>query len=173
MEIKKYSLNNSINTAQTVSKKNNAYKIKINNELISVNINKIDLNNQILFFSINQEIYKANILTYNKNLILLYVHNLNKVFNIKQNNFNQSNLKTTTQISLQESLKSPLAGKVIKIHPKENQFVLKNQPLVIIESMKMENEILAPHDTFIKNIQIIESDLVKQNQILMKFENKP
>ena len=68
--------------------------------------------------------------------------------------------------------KKKFAGKIIKIYVNQNDFVKKNQPLLIIESMKMENEIRAEADVFIKNIQIRQSDLVQQDQLLMIFEKK-
>ena len=38
--------------------------------------------------------------------------------------------------------------------------------------MKMENEIRATSDAFVKSVSISESDLVKQNQLLITFEEK-
>ncbi|MFH1254567.1 MAG: acetyl-CoA carboxylase biotin carboxyl carrier protein subunit [bacterium] len=75
-----------------------------------------------------------------------------------------------TQTSENEpSLKSPLAGRIIKILVKPGDQVSKNQLLVIIESMKMENEICATFPGFIKNISITEGNLVQQNQVLITF----
>jgi biotin carboxyl carrier protein len=67
-------------------------------------------------------------------------------------------------------LKSPLTGRIIKILVKPGDQVSKNQPLVIIESMKMENEIRATFNGFIKSISISEGNLVQQNQVLIIFE---
>lgn len=68
------------------------------------------------------------------------------------------------------SLRSPLAGRVVKILVKTGNQVNKDQPLVIIESMKMENEIRATFPGFVKNISISEGNLVQQNQVLITFE---
>jgi len=67
-------------------------------------------------------------------------------------------------------LKSPLAGRIVKILVNPGDLVSKNQLLVIIESMKMENEIRATFPGFIKNISISEGNLVQQNQVLITFE---
>lgn len=69
-------------------------------------------------------------------------------------------------------LKSPLAGLVVKVKVVVGQFVEKNQPLVVIESMKMENEITAPFAAFIKTLSISEGNLVKPNQVIVVFEQK-
>ncbi len=69
-------------------------------------------------------------------------------------------------------LKSPLAGLVVKIKVAVGQFVAKNQPVVVIESMKMENEICAPFPAFIKTLSISEGNLVKPNQVIVSFERR-
>ena len=71
--------------------------------------------------------------------------------------------------SNEQTLKSPLAGRIVKILVKTGDQVSKNQLLVIIESMKMENEIRATFPGFIKNISITEGNLVQQNQVLITF----
>ncbi len=70
----------------------------------------------------------------------------------------------------ERALRSPLAGRVVKILVKPGDKVSKNQLLVIIESMKMENEIHATLHGFIKNVSIMEGNLVQQNQVLITFE---
>lgn len=69
-------------------------------------------------------------------------------------------------------LKSPLAGLVIAVKVVAGQFVAKNQPVVVIESMKMENEICAPFPAFIKTLSISEGNLVKPNQVIVTFERR-
>lgn len=69
-------------------------------------------------------------------------------------------------------LKSPLAGLVVKVKVAVGQFVTKNQPVVVIESMKMENEICAPFPAFIKKLSISEGNLVKPNQVIVTFERR-
>lgn len=67
---------------------------------------------------------------------------------------------------------SPLAGRVISVLVQPAVMVTKGQPLVIIESMKMENEICAPCDAFIKTISITPGNLVQTNQVLVTFDLK-
>ncbi len=69
-----------------------------------------------------------------------------------------------------KTIKSPLAGRVTKILVCPNQVVVKGQPLLMIESMKMENEICAPTNGSIKTISISPGDVVKPNQVLVVLE---
>ena len=70
------------------------------------------------------------------------------------------------------TLTSPLAGRVITILVSAGQYVTAGQPLVIIESMKMENELCAPNNAFIKTLSITPGNLVQTNQVLIIFELK-
>jgi len=69
-------------------------------------------------------------------------------------------------------LKSPLAGRVNKVLVAPCQTVRSGQPLVLIESMKMENEICAPRAAIIKTIFIAEGNVVQPDQILVEFEKE-
>ncbi|MBX9831406.1 hypothetical protein K2X40_05600 [Candidatus Babeliales bacterium] len=67
-------------------------------------------------------------------------------------------------------LTSPLAGRVIKILVGHGHVVQARQPLVIIESMKMENEICAPHAAIVSSLSVAEGHVVSSNQQLMTFD---
>lgn len=69
-------------------------------------------------------------------------------------------------------LVSPLAGRVIRLLVQQGDTVVRGQPLVVVESMKMENELCAPHNAFIKTISIAPGNLVQTNQVLITFELK-
>jgi|688.fasta_scaffold694796_2 biotin carboxyl carrier protein len=71
--------------------------------------------------------------------------------------------------STSNTLKSPLAGRVTKILVQAGQPVKQGQALLMIESMKMENEICARIDGTIKTISIQVGDVVKPNQVLLSF----
>ncbi|KKP22969.1 MAG: Biotin/lipoyl attachment domain-containing protein [candidate division TM6 bacterium GW2011_GWF2_28_16] len=133
--------------------------------------------NNILILEINNKLYKAKIINNTDEEFKIYIYNFNKTIILK-NNLNKkiSPAKLATlnnfENNFQEQLKCPISGKILKIYFKENDFVKKNQTLITIESMKMENEIKAISDCFIKTIHIFESSLVKQDEILMSFSKE-
>lgn len=71
---------------------------------------------------------------------------------------------------LGQELASPLSGRVVQIFVKNGDSVKTATPLLVIESMKMENVIYASRDADIKNVFISVGDLVKQNQKLVGFK---
>jgi 3-methylcrotonyl-CoA carboxylase alpha subunit len=68
-------------------------------------------------------------------------------------------------------IRTPLPGKVIRLHARINDMVGRGDPLLVIESMKLENSILATCKGKILDIRIKEGDLVKKNDILLVIHN--
>lgn len=64
-------------------------------------------------------------------------------------------------------IKSPMPGLVLKIEVKDGQQVEKNDTLLTLEAMKMENLIKAPSSGIIKSIEVKEGDAVNKNQLLV------
>ena len=59
-----------------------------------------------------------------------------------------------------------MPGKVVKILVKENQEVNEGDGLLIIEAMKMENELRAPKSGIVKTIQAVEGATVESGSAL-------
>jgi len=53
-----------------------------------------------------------------------------------------------------EVVSSPLPGTIIKVNVKVGDDVKKNQSLIVLEAMKMENEVVAPRDGKIAAIAV-------------------
>jgi biotin carboxyl carrier protein len=67
----------------------------------------------------------------------------------------------------QELVRSPLPGKVNRIFVKMNEKVNKGDHLITIESMKLENGILAPHEGIVQQILASVGAQVRQNDPLI------
>jgi biotin carboxyl carrier protein len=68
------------------------------------------------------------------------------------------------------NLKSPMPGLIVAVPVVEGQAVVKGQDLVILESMKMQNELKAPRDGTIGRIRVRVGDSVEQNQVLITLD---
>ena len=64
-------------------------------------------------------------------------------------------------------LKAPMPGLVVAIPVAEGQAVKKGQVLLVLESMKMQNELKAPRDGVIHRIKIKVGESVEQKQSLL------
>ncbi|MBQ2541253.1 MAG: biotin/lipoyl-binding protein [Paludibacteraceae bacterium] len=64
-------------------------------------------------------------------------------------------------------VKSPLPGSVIKVLVSEGQAVKKGDTLLTLESMKMENAIMAEQDGTVKQIAVSAGQNVMQDDLLI------
>lgn len=73
-----------------------------------------------------------------------------------------------------QSVDSPMPGTVVSIKVKPGQSVLKGEALLVIEAMKMENEIMSPKDAVISEVKVNEGDTVESGAplIFLKEEVK-
>lgn len=66
-------------------------------------------------------------------------------------------------------LKAPMPGLVIGVPVAEDQLVEKGQILLILESMKMQNELRAPFAGKIARLRVKTGDSVQQKEILLNL----
>jgi len=64
----------------------------------------------------------------------------------------------------------PMPGKVIKVLVNEGDEVKKGEGLLIVESMKMENELSAPTEGNIKKVHVAEGEQVSLDQPLIEID---
>lgn len=67
-------------------------------------------------------------------------------------------------------LKAPMPGLVLNVMVEVGQTVSKDDSLLILEAMKMENVLKSPTDAIIKKISVEERQSVEKNQVLIEFE---
>jgi biotin carboxyl carrier protein len=66
-------------------------------------------------------------------------------------------------------LKAPMPGLVVAVPVSEGQEVRKGQVILILESMKMQNELKAPRDGTIHKIKVKAGESVEQKQTLLNM----
>jgi biotin carboxyl carrier protein len=67
-------------------------------------------------------------------------------------------------------IKSQMPGKIVRILIKAGDTVKKGDRLLVMEAMKMENEIKSPQDGVIKELKVTEGQAVETGAELVKFE---
>ena len=66
-------------------------------------------------------------------------------------------------------LRSPMPGMVVKVLVKEGDLVSLEQPLLVIEAMKMQNELAAPVAGKIVNLAVKPGEAVEGDQVLLEI----
>lgn len=64
-------------------------------------------------------------------------------------------------------LKAPMPGLIVTVHVRDGQEVKKGDRMIVLESMKMQNEISSPTDGTVRTLRIKPGDSVDQNQVLL------
>jgi len=70
---------------------------------------------------------------------------------------------------IRKLVKAPLPGTIFKLKVKVGDEVKLGDTLLIMEAMKMENNIQSESDGIVKSIMIAEGDAVLQNDILLEL----
>ncbi|GAB4546865.1 MAG: acetyl-CoA carboxylase biotin carboxyl carrier protein subunit [Anaerolineae bacterium] len=64
-------------------------------------------------------------------------------------------------------VKAPMPGLIVAVRVEQGQEVQKGQPLIVLESMKMENDIKAPRAGLVEKIHVSKGESVEQNKVLI------
>jgi biotin carboxyl carrier protein len=79
-------------------------------------------------------------------------------------------LSSGTKKSEKESLKAPMPGKIIDVLVREGSNVLRGEPLLILEAMKMQNEIQSPVNGQIIRVLAKPDSNVMKDDILVEIK---
>jgi len=69
-----------------------------------------------------------------------------------------------------EALRAPMPGKVVKLLCRAGDAVAAGQGLVVVEAMKMENELKAPRAAAVKAVHVAEGQAVEAQEALVTLE---
>ncbi len=70
----------------------------------------------------------------------------------------------------QDAVFAPMHGKITKLSVAPNEEVAKGQTLMIIEAMKMENNIIAPRNGIIEKIHVEESQQIESGKLMLSYK---
>lgn len=68
-----------------------------------------------------------------------------------------------------ETITSPMPGTIVSVAVKPGQSVKKGDVLLVLEAMKMENEIMAPHDAAVAAVLVNKGDNVNSGDPLVSL----
>jgi biotin carboxyl carrier protein len=68
-----------------------------------------------------------------------------------------------------QRIAAPMSGKVVRVLVKEGDSVLARQPLVVVEAMKMENELCAGRDGTVAEVHAREGASVDAGALLVEI----
>ncbi|HCJ10528.1 MAG TPA: hypothetical protein DHW14_05125, partial [Clostridiales bacterium] len=69
-----------------------------------------------------------------------------------------------------ERVEAPLPGTVVAVRVRPGQEVRKGEVLVVLEAMKMENEVVAPRGGIVRDVPVEKGDTVSLGDVLVTLE---
>jgi biotin carboxyl carrier protein len=140
-----------LSTIDSIEVSKNKFHILQNNQPFQAEIISSDFSSKLYTVKLNNNTYKVKI---QSELDLL----------IKEMGFSLGKSKTVNEI------KAPMPGLILDIAVKVGQEVQENDSLLVLEAMKMENNITSPRNGIIKSININKGDAVDKGILLIEFE---
>ena len=80
-------------------------------------------------------------------------------------------LKGSDNLSGPNQISAGMPGKIVKILVEEGQKLEQDQPVLIMEAMKMENEIRSPRELTVDKIKVSEGDNVETGTLMVTFKH--
>ena len=65
------------------------------------------------------------------------------------------------------AIKAPMPGNIIKVNVKVGAAVKKGDVLVVLEAMKMENDVCAPQDGVVASVEVAQGATVETDAVLV------
>jgi biotin carboxyl carrier protein len=148
-------------------------------------------------FAFNDKIYSFEYKMLDKSILLLRINDKNFIVEYEQNDDEKENNEFTFNIDSRKitmmckneldvlvdkiaggkkdkkqknDIISPMPGVILKLNIKEGDELKKGDVILVLEAMKMENEIKAVRDCKIKKVNVQEKQSVNKNELLVLLE---
>jgi biotin carboxyl carrier protein len=146
---------------------------------------KYQLVNKTFNFSFSKSKYSVSIIRTNANVMHLEINGVLKKYHIKEidksiyiHSIDLGNmvLEVAERYPSGEKVKeekgyiSPMPSLVVDVFVKKGDRIKKNQPLIVLSSMKMENTLYSNEDGVIEIINVAKGENIQSGHILLKIK---
>ena len=137
--------------------------VYVNGELVKVSLPGLhDPVEEIEWLLIGNRSYEV---TFDRDL--RWIKSYRGIFPLEVRDKNQGNLLPR---SGDGRVKAPIPGLITRVMVEEGQEVMINQPLFVLEAMKMENEIRASHAGKIVILKVTQGQIVGLHEVLAEID---
>lgn len=161
-----------------VSQSNKRYKIdnpfseepKINSKKADIKI--FESEEGFTYLVWKNKKYLAEIVEKNQNKYTVLLNGVSYSFSIESpiSYKRKKYLEKNKTKSKTEAIIAPMPGKIIDLLVEENTEIKEGEPIMILEAMKMQNEINSHVTGKVKKILVKQNDSVAKNEVLLEIE---
>ncbi len=124
------------------------------------------------FLEFKKKKYLAEITDKSQNKYTVLLNGLSYSFTIESpiSYRRRKYLEKHKEISKLEVVSAPMPGKIVELLVEPNSRVKEGEPILILEAMKMQNEIITQVSGKIQKIYVKAGDSVAKDEVLMEIE---
>jgi biotin carboxyl carrier protein len=130
---------------------------------VSVRTNQIDLNYESNYYTVYYSYNSSGGISISSGAFVHYMRKKPIELPRKKTSARDGSPQSNNGVA---SVRSPLHGKLIQLNVVSDCEVVKGDLLAVIESMKMENNIVAPINGVIKSIHATVNEYIEKDQII-------
>lgn len=126
----------------------------------------------LTFVLFNNKKYFVEILEKNQNKYEILVNGVSYQFSV-ESPISYERKKYLSKLQSQqktETIRAPMPGKILDLMVEENAEIKEGEPVVILEAMKMQNEISSHVSGKVKKIYVKQNDTVAKDEVLVEIE---
>ncbi|UCH14821.1 MAG: acetyl-CoA carboxylase biotin carboxyl carrier protein subunit [Bacteroidales bacterium] len=161
-----------------VSQNNRKYRINsLFSEDLKINSKKADIKifeneEGFTYLLWKNRKYLAEIIEKNQNKYTVLLNGISHSFSIESpiSYKRKKYLDKHREKSKTEAIIAPMPGKIIDLLVEENSDIKEGEPILILEAMKMQNEINSHVTGKIKKILVKQNDSVAKDEVLLEIE---
>jgi len=150
--------------------KPNEYNLEIEGVILDTKIDSIEAGQ--IDVNINNETYKAKISAGEDGFTKVNIND--KEFQFSRNDLLDGELAASDEEDVsadgEKNILAPLPGRIFKINVKEGDKIQKGDVVLVIDAMKMENNIVTKKDAVVKKILVKLDDMVEASTSLIEIE---
>ena len=143
-----------------------SFKFTIQGNKYDVNILNVEENTAEI--EVNSTVYKVEV---DKKITASKTPKLVRTVAVPSTETTPSQLKTSSPTAPKGTgyIKSPLPGVILDVYVKEGDQVKIGQKLILLEAMKMENNINADKEGIVKSVKVKKGDSVLEGDVLIEI----
>ncbi len=142
---------------------------KVNNRKVDIDIEALENDEYVV--NCNKNSHVGEVVSLKQNEVSVMINGNTYHFTIETEYASKRREKLSKSSSKKiEKVKAPLPGEIVAVLISEGQEVHKGEPIMILEAMKMQNEIVSPIGGKVKSISVKSEETVMKDQILFEVE---
>ena len=163
-------VNDRLAKVKLLSRDKNQVKVSVDDKIYNIDLCKVEENEYSLLH--NGQSYNIEVIEGEtpKQYIANTYYKSYEIEIIDSETRYQQNRNKNLPDQAQNTISTPMPGKIVRILVKDNEKVTAGQTIIVVSAMKMESEYKVNRDAVIKTILLNVGDTVKSHQPLVIIE---